>query len=223
MPRERPALTRDLIVAEALALLDAEGMEGFSMRKLAARLGVEAMSIYHHLPNRQAILGAVVDRVLAGVPVPDRRLGWRARLEQFAEGTYSALMAHPAVVTVMATETADPTDPRALAVADATLGTLGEMGFSAAEQVSIYRAMTSMVFGFVLTRSQGLTRPQGMAGVAWRGDVEAIRAQEEEIPHIVALVPAFLAMTPGEDFRLALRYFLDGLAREHRTDADPSP
>ena len=186
-----------------------------SMRKLAARLGVEAMSIYHHLPNRQAILGAVVDHVLMQVPLPDADRGWRDQLEAFALDSYRVLIAHPAVVPIMATETADPSDTRALAVVDAVLGALADMGSSPAQQVATYRAITSLVFGFVLTHSRGLTQPMGTAEDDWPGDVATIEARAAEIPHIVALIPVFLTTRHGEDFRLALRFFLDGLEREH--------
>lgn len=220
MPRERPALTRTLIVDQALVLLDAEGMGGFSMRKLAARLGVEAMSIYHHMPNRQAILRAVTERVLSEIPIPERDLGWRARLEMFAEGTYRALMAHPAVVTVLATEVADPTSPEALAVSDVTFAGMADAGFSPVLQVTVYHAITSMIFGFVLSHTRGLTQPHRADESEWAGDIEFVRAREPEIPHIAALIPVFLTTPQGDDFRLAVRLFLDGLEREHSSEGD---
>lgn len=215
MPHERPALTRKLIVDEALVLLDAEGLEGFSMRKLAVRLGVKAMSIYHHIPDRQAILVAIVDRVLGQIPIPERELGWRARTERFAEDTYRALMAHPAVVTILATGVADPSDLQALAASNETIGALADAGFSPVQQVTIYHAITSIVFGFVLSHTWGLTQPQGYGEEDWPGDVEAVKAREAEIPHIVALIPVFLAAPQGDDFRLTVRLFLDGLECEH--------
>jgi AcrR family transcriptional regulator len=190
------------------------------MRKLAAQLGVEAMSIYHHLPNRQAILGAVADRVLGQVPIPEGELGWRARTERFAGDTYQVLMAHPAVVTILATEEADPSDPRALAASNATIGALADAGFSPVEQVTIYHAITSIIFGFVLSHTRGLTQPWGYGEGKWTGDVEAVKERTTEIPHIAALIPIFLTAPQGDDFRLTVRLFLDGIEREHTREED---
>lgn len=220
MARERPALSRERIVEEALALLDAGGLEGFSMRKLAARLGVEAMSIYHHFPNRQAILNAAADRIIGQIVLPPDGVGWRGRLEQFAEGTYRILMAHPAMVSILAMEVADPVDPPALAVIDQTLATLAAAGFSPMQQATIFHAITAMVFGFVLDHTRGLVSPVGGREGDVPGNMGVIEARAEEIPHLVALIPSFQAMRPGDDFRLALRLFLDGLEREPREGGD---
>jgi AcrR family transcriptional regulator len=220
MPRERPNLTHGAIVDEALALLDAEGLEGFSMRKLAARLGVEAMSIYHHLPNRQAILVAVADRIVGEIrPLPNDP-PWRMRLERFAGDAYQVFMAHPAMVTILATEIADPTDPQSLAVVDSVMATLEEAGFTPVECVTIFHAMTAIVFGFALTHSRGIARPGARIADDRTDTAVAIRAYAAEVPHIVAMLPAFAAVPPGDDFRLALRFFLDGLERDQRARGD---
>lgn len=217
MEGPRPSLTRDRIVDEALALLDAEGLAGFSMRRLGTRLGVEAMSIYHHIPNRQAILVAVTERVLSEIPISEGGMVWRAQLETFAEGTYRVLMAHPAVVIILATEVAEPTSPEALTVSDVIFAGLAQAGFTPAQQVTIYHAITSMVFGFVLSHTRGLTRPHGKVESDGPRESDAIRARSAEIPHIAALIPEFLSPRHGEDFRLTLRLFLDGLERERES------
>ena len=80
----RSALTRERIEIAALALIDEEGIEAFSTRKLGVRLGCEAMSIYHHFPSKAHILDALADRVLGGMTIPDKSLGPAARLRQFA-------------------------------------------------------------------------------------------------------------------------------------------
>ena len=69
----RQALTAERALAEAMALADTEGLSGLTMRKLASRLGVEAMSLYHHLPNKDALLDGMVDQVYTEVelPLPD--------------------------------------------------------------------------------------------------------------------------------------------------------
>ncbi len=89
MAEQRPggetASVREQIITSALALLDEEGMEAFSTRKLGARVGMQAMSLYHHFPDRGAILDAAVDRMIAEVQLPNiARVGWRRGLLQLA-------------------------------------------------------------------------------------------------------------------------------------------
>lgn len=94
-PRKKEPLSRERIEAAALALIDSEGLESFSTRKLGQALGCEAMSIYHHFPSKAHILDALVDRVIAGVPVPDRGLPAAERLRGLARGWRAMALAHP--------------------------------------------------------------------------------------------------------------------------------
>ncbi|MBN9576941.1 MAG: helix-turn-helix transcriptional regulator, partial [Alphaproteobacteria bacterium] len=71
---------------QALALIDEAGLDGFSIRKLGARLGVEPMALYHHFPSRPAVLAAVAARVLAAAPLPAVDGGWRGWCGQAARG-----------------------------------------------------------------------------------------------------------------------------------------
>ena len=91
----RTALTRERIEIEALALIDMQGIEAFSTRKLGERLGCEAMSVYHHYPSKAHILDALVDRVLGGMPIPDKTLRPAERLRQFAQGWRRVALQHP--------------------------------------------------------------------------------------------------------------------------------
>lgn len=81
---QRPVLTRERIELEALALIERDGMDALSMRRLGEALGCEAMSLYNHFPSKAHVLDALVDRVLAGVAIPDRQLHPRERLRQLA-------------------------------------------------------------------------------------------------------------------------------------------
>ena len=80
MPSARVALSRDRLVAEAVALADDRGLAALSMRALGARLGVEAMSLYHHVPGKEALLDGMVDAVFAEIHLPVVGGDWRAEL-----------------------------------------------------------------------------------------------------------------------------------------------
>jgi AcrR family transcriptional regulator len=87
MPRTRlpSALSREKIEAEALALIEAQGLDAFSTRKLGERLGVEAMSIYHHFPSKAHLLDALVNRTLSSLPLPPRELAPAQRIRRLAQ------------------------------------------------------------------------------------------------------------------------------------------
>ena len=91
----RAALSRERIEIEALALIDEQGLEAFSTRKLGLRLGCEAMSTYHHFASKAHIVDALVDRVLSGMPNPDKTLTPAVRLRQFADGWRRIAIQHP--------------------------------------------------------------------------------------------------------------------------------
>jgi len=93
--RKRTPLTVERIEVEALALIDEDGIDAFSTRKLGERLGCEAMSIYHHFPSKAHILDALVDRVLGGMPIPDKTLTPAERLRAFADGWRKVSLQHP--------------------------------------------------------------------------------------------------------------------------------
>ena len=92
---QRLALTRELIEDAALALIEQDGLEAFSTRRLGERLGCQAMSIYHHFPSKAHILDALVDRILAAIQIPQRGQSPQARLRNLAHSWRKVALAHP--------------------------------------------------------------------------------------------------------------------------------
>lgn len=92
---QRVALTRELIEDAALALIEQDGLEAFSTRRLGERLGCQAMSIYHHFPSKAHILDALVDRTLAAIQIPKRRLRPATRVREIARRWRQVALAHP--------------------------------------------------------------------------------------------------------------------------------
>ncbi len=93
-PQKVP-LNRERIEVAALELIERDGLDSFSTRKLGEVLGCEAMSIYHHFPSKAHILDALVDRVIGGATVPPRDLDTVARLRAFARGWRAMALRHP--------------------------------------------------------------------------------------------------------------------------------
>src|SRR5580658_8514515 len=92
----RGSLSRDRIIEAAMTMVDRDGSDGLSMRRLAAELGVEAMSLYNHVAGRDDILDAVAEGVLAGLAMPlDPALPWADRVRATGEAFRSAAATHP--------------------------------------------------------------------------------------------------------------------------------
>src|SRR4051812_32385650 len=102
-PKADETLTRERVCAEALALVDEEGLEALSMRRLGARLGVEAMSLYRHVRDKADLLDALHAAVLGGLQAELHKGDWRELLNNLARALRKALLSHPHVVPLFAT------------------------------------------------------------------------------------------------------------------------
>src|SRR3954471_5287891 len=130
--REPPSLSRARICVEALALVDEEGLDALSMRRLGARLGVEAMSLYRHVRDKADLLDALHAAVLGRLqPDEEDVRGWQALLGGMARALRATLLKHPHVVPLF---TRTPLRaPEAIATVERVTGAMLEAGFYADE------------------------------------------------------------------------------------------
>jgi AcrR family transcriptional regulator len=150
MARPRQSLlTRQRIVDVASALVDAEGLEAVSVRRLATELGVRGPSLYHHFATKADILDAVADAVVAQVDVSAfGTQDWREALKSWAYSYHAVLSAHPNIVPVIAH--GPGRRPAALAMADTVYGALVGAGWSEARATHIGALMRYLVTGAAL-------------------------------------------------------------------------
>ena len=92
---EREPLSRERVLRAAMDLADGSGIESLSMRRLAAELGVEAMSLYHHVANKSDILSGIADMVVDEYDPPEPETDWKASIRRSAIKAYSVLLRHP--------------------------------------------------------------------------------------------------------------------------------
>src|SRR3954471_24144927 len=97
----RPPLSRDRIIAAAAAVADRAGAVAVSMRSVAKVLGVEAMSLYHHVPSKEALLDDLVEWVFERIQLPEVGDTWREALTRRARSVRSVLTAHPWALGMM--------------------------------------------------------------------------------------------------------------------------
>jgi len=151
---ERPALTRQRIVALALHIIDEHGLEALNIRRLAAEAGVKPMSLYHHFPSKTAILDAVGESIAAaalGASAPDPR--WQARVRQLFMGLHALTEAHPRALPLIST--AALRTPSGRRWMEELMGTLLGAGFSADRAAAIYHVLGAYTLGMGYARMLG--------------------------------------------------------------------
>jgi AcrR family transcriptional regulator len=220
----REPLSRDRVLVAAVALVDAEGLQALTMRRLAADLGVEAMALYYHLPNKEAVLDGVVERVVgeiqaavAGLDADRSDADWRAQLRRRFLGARDVMLRHPWAPGLFGTRTTVPAG--LYAYYDGILGTLVAAGFSYRIGHRALHAFGSMALGFV----QETFSPASAGDGSDVDDPEAeLAAMADALPHLTAMVAAEFhdAADPTlgwcdsqVEFEFTLDLILDGLER----------
>ena len=150
-PRREP-LTQDRIANTSLELIDEIGLEEFSTRRLGAALGCEAMAIYNHFASKDALLDAVVDKLIKDVHVPAKGEGWQSRVRGFARSYRALAHAHPKAFPLLATRRFRT---RARNLVDQIVSALLEEGFEPAEAASLFRILANYCNGAILDELSG--------------------------------------------------------------------
>jgi AcrR family transcriptional regulator len=205
-PGRRAPLSRERVLRAALDLADAHGIDAVSMRRLGQALGVEAMSLYKHVADKEAILDGIADLVMVEVEVPDPDLPWRESIRRSAISAHHALRRHPWAGTVL--ESRLNPGPARLRYLDSVVGVLRGAGFDTAVIARAFMALDSHTYGFTL---QELALPFEAASAP---EVAAMLAGAfEPYPNLQAM--AELAMSGAQmlDFEFGLDLLLDGLER----------
>lgn len=209
LPAPRAVLSRPRIMKAALALVDREGLGALSMRTLGAALGVEAMSLYKHVPGKDAILDGIVEAALDEVSwTTDPERSWQARIEQVAAGFRRLGRAHPEVFPlIMSREVSGDAQLRPM---EAMLEALAAGGFQRAGAVSVFWTLLSYLYGAVVCE---LGQHGGAArAVLPRGHLEAA----ERFPHTRAAAAQLSRCDLDAEFIAGLRRILAGARQSAR-------
>ena len=204
----RVPLSRVRVLQAALELADDGGVEAVSMRRLGQALGVEAMSLYKHVADKEAVLDGIADLVMDEVEVPSPDLDWRTSIRRSAISAHEALRRHPWAGLVL--ESRLNPGPARLRYLDAVVGVLRGAGFDTPTVARAFMALDSHTYGFTM---QELALPFDAAGAAGVAEEMAARVFADRYPNLVAM--AELAMSGAQmlDFEFGLDLLLDGLER----------
>jgi AcrR family transcriptional regulator len=199
------------VLQAAIGLADEAGIEALSMRRLGQALGVEAMSLYNHVANKDDILNGIVERVESEIVLPAPEADWKPALRTIAMSAHDVFERHPWAASLTLSAVGDR--PARWRYMNAILGCLREAGFSAELTDHAYHALESHIAGFTLWAGQLQVDAEALPELA------ATFLRElpvDELPYLVEHVHQHLKEPrPGDEgaFAFGLDLILDGLER----------
>lgn len=185
-------------MAAAIALIDEEGLESFSLRRLATRLNAGPMTLYWHVQNKDRLLDLVLDTLIGEVPPPAPQGPWTERVATVIRDIRAAYIRHHRAVPILATRPA--VGPNALRLTEALLAVLREAGFPPAAIPTAYQSLLNYAAGSVLAECLPVSEPPEIS--------------PEAHPTLAGLSPQFAAVTPDDTFEYGLQRLLAGLAQD---------
>lgn len=207
----RLPLTRERVLRAAIRLANDSGIESLSMRKLGQVVGVEAMSLYNHVANKDDILRGIVDIVESEIELPQPGADWKSALRTTALSAHDVFERHPWAASLTLSTTGSR--PARWRYMNAILGCLREAGFSPETTDHAYHALESHIAGFTLWASQVEVDPADLPGLAGAFLREL---PVDELPYLVEHVHQHLKERSLDDegtFVFGLDLILDGLER----------
>ena len=206
----RAPLSRERILRRAIEQADRSGIESLSMRRLAGSLGVEAMSLYNHVANKDEICDGMVDLVVSEIDVPTGAADWKAAMRRRAISAHEVLRRHPWASSLIISRV--NIGPAMLRYVDATIGCLVEAGFSYEMADHAWNAIDNHIYGFTLQELNFPLEPEEYATAASQF-LPLIPAETH--PYMRALAELVIAGRHYgvQDFGFGLDLILDGLAR----------
>ncbi|MFD4828599.1 TetR/AcrR family transcriptional regulator C-terminal domain-containing protein [Streptomyces uncialis] len=219
--REQPALSREHIVTEAVQLLDAEGIEALSMRRLGTRLGAGATSLYRHVTNRDELIELVVDEVYGEILVPDTDdpAHWRESAVVCADSVRAMILRHPWVASVFSQVGLSYLGPHVMRLNDRMLALFEAAGFDAEEAGQAIATVIAYVIGTGTSEAAWLTMVarSGEDEERWAARLQpAIDEASADYPRLRQQPKRSGARSLAEirdtNFRYGLDRVLDGLA-----------
>jgi AcrR family transcriptional regulator len=204
----RAALTRERILDAAVAVADRSGLSAVSMRNVGKELGVEAMSLYHHVANKEALLDALVDRIFEGIGLPEQAQPWREAMRDRAHSARTRMAAHPWALGLI--ESRRTPGPALLRHHDAVLGSLRAGGFSVAQAAHAFSVIDAYVYGFVLNEANlPFETTEDVESLA---DELLTSVPAETYPHLTELIAQLApGYSYGDEFEFGLDLILDAL------------
>ncbi|MEN3344397.1 MAG: hypothetical protein V7635_973 [Arthrobacter sp.] len=223
---KKKRLSRELVLSAALALVDSEGLEALTMRRLGQELGRDPMSLYRYAANRAALLDGVSELVLGELAVVPSDPDWQAQLRRIAHELRLLALRHPNVVPLLVTRPlSTPLGLRPLGTLrplEQILSLLIDAGFTPADALHVYRAYYGFLYGHILNELQEfIVDPDENEALLRLG---LHRLPPKDFPHLRALAPILSDYDGMAELDEGISILLSGLAaRLSRSGAPPRP
>ncbi|NDZ17158.1 TetR family transcriptional regulator [Variovorax sp. WS11] len=209
----RPArFTREQLQRAALALVDAQGLAGLTMRALASELETGAMTLYNYVSQREELELLVVEAVIGQAQwAPDDDLAWHEELEAIAVKLWRSIRIHPHVVPLILTRRSR--SPAVFEVTEALLRTLARSGRTGDRLLIAFRAVSALIMGAAQAELAGPLALQ--AGESASETIARFQAlSQDRFPHLIEIATAASASDAETEFRAGLALLVDGLRTE---------
>src|SRR6478752_3843939 len=223
--RDDGQVSRSVILHAALRLVDRDGIDGFSMRRLSDEVGRDPTVIYRHVPNKAAVLDGIVELVLGQLCVDTAAPDWAAELRNVAHDFRRLALEHPNLVPLLVTRPLmtplGQRPPGMLRPLEDVLELLTSAGFSGVDALHVYRVLFGYLHGHILTDLQEVVeRPEETDDVLRLG---LHRLTITEFPQVRALAPAFASYDGAAELDRALELLFIGFTTTLSPDGRRNP
>lgn len=212
---QRSPLTRERVIETALQIMDAEGLEAVSMRRVAHELGVEAMSLYNHVKGgKEELLDGICERVMADFEFPEAANDWEETCRRGARAWRNLLKKHPHVIRLFASERGPVRSPESMRPMEFALRLLREPGLSDRDTAQAFHAFGGYIQGFVMME---------LGSIAGGTSAEHVKMHEEltsrlpdDFAALRSVSPYFAECSPDEQFEFGLDLLIAGVRQKVR-------
>jgi len=208
---QRAGLSRELVLAAARSIADAEGVDHLTMRRLAAELGVLPNALYTYVPDKEALLDALIDDLLADIEADGPATGdWRDGLVRVMDSSRRLLLAHPQLVPVFLARPG--LGPNAARLGEITFGLLRRGGLEGERAVEAFRALLIYSLGFAAFQARRLPEEAGARSA--RAEAAFASLPADSFPEMRRLARHLASPATDHQFHTGLRWLLDGIAAQ---------
>ena len=216
-PKNRERLSRERIVTAALRIMDDEGLEAVTMRRVAHELGVEAMSLYHHVGDKDELLDGICEQVMADFEFPIPTGDWAENCRAGARAWRRLMQRHPEVIELFARQRGPAISVESMRPSEFALRLLRESGLPDRDVAQAFHAIGGYIQGFVEMERGSI------AGGTDAAHVKAHQAladslDPEEFEALRAVSPYFADCSPDEQFEFGLDLLIQGLLAKVRQE-----
>lgn len=195
-------LSRELIINEAFALLDEYGEDGFSMRNIAQRLNVKAMSLYNHVRSKEDLLDGIVEIITCEVRIPQPSADWKLDLRNVALSFYEILLQHPNVLPIISTHS--PMTEKGIEQVERLLLILKDTNMSGQQAFSLLHIIIAYVIGY---SEISITNNQA-------SEVRSVEFDLQKFPNVYIAYLGLNKRICKNEFLYGLDLLLDGLSKK---------